>query len=103
MADVDGGLGGSCFFDGDCGVPLYCHVEGLGGKFQVRVGFAFNINFFFLVHEGTCHLRGWAIGAVVAVVVFLFLVLLCFCFCLGPVRRRRRAIVERSDSDLVMF
>ena len=38
MANVDGGLGGSCFFDGDCGGPLYCHVEGVGGKFQVRVG-----------------------------------------------------------------
>ena len=37
MASVDGGLGGSCFFDGDCGGPLYCHVEGVGGKFQVRV------------------------------------------------------------------
>ena len=59
--------------------------------------------FLFLVHEGTCRLTGWAITAVVAAVVFLLLFLLCFCFCLGPVRRRRRAIVESSDSDLVMF
>ena len=32
MAAAEGGLGGSCFFEGDCEVPLVCEVEGVGGK-----------------------------------------------------------------------
>ena len=32
MAGAEGGLGGSCFFEGDCEVPLVCEVEGVGGK-----------------------------------------------------------------------
>ena len=101
MAAVEGGLGGSCFFGEDCGVPLYCHVEGLGGNLITFKCILFNITF--SVREGTCRLPGWAIGSVVVVVVLLLLLLLCFCCCCGLVRRRRRAMLEGSKTDLVMF
>ena len=32
MAAANGGLGGSCFLEEDCGAPLVCQVEGVGGK-----------------------------------------------------------------------
>ena len=80
MASVEGGVGGSCFFDGDCGGPLYCHVEGVGGKLIAKVDFAF-VNFLFFSTRGDllpdrlghCGLGGRCCVSVVALVVFLFL------------------------------
>ena len=102
MAAVEGGLGGSCFFGEDCGGPLYCHVEGVGGK-TITSNYMLFTNYHFLVREGTCRLPGWAIGSMVVVVVLLLLLLLCFCCCCGLVRRRRRAMLGGSNTDLVMF
>ena len=59
-------------------------------------------NCFFSVHEGTCQLPGWAVGGLVGAVVFLFLALFC-CVCCCGLRRRRRAMLGASGSDLVMF
>ena len=102
MAAANGGLGGSCFLEDDCGPPLVCQVEGVGGK-MTHLWVLFILITFLSVHEGTCRLPGWAMAGLVGAVVFLLLALFCCVCCFGLLRRRRRAKLGASGSDLVMF
>ena len=47
MAGAEGGLGGNCFFDDDCGGPQYCHVVGVGGEFIIKFYFCSLLIFLF--------------------------------------------------------
>ena len=60
MAGAEGGLGGSCFFEGDCEVPLVCEVEGVGGKTLTCKIFLLLIAFFqFMKELASCPAGLW--------------------------------------------
>ena len=81
MAGAEGGLGGSCFFEGDCEVPLVCEVEGVGGKTLTCKIFLLLIAFLFSSRRNVPTARlgnGWSGGSCCVFVVGP--VLLCLLF-----------------------
>ena len=104
MANERGSWGASCYLEEECGTWLACDggAGSVGGKCMILDRIKIN-NFFFLVTEGTCRPKGWAIGGGAAVFLFVLLMLsFCLCFCCR-LRRRRRESRRGSEGSLVVF